>query len=476
MSLALLPGLAPAVRAQAEPDTLLYHVAVLPAQRHLSVEGRLTVQSGGGVPLVIPPRAASAGTSVAGFTATDDRGTPLHVQRTGSGYVVEGVRAGAIRFRYRLDFNDSVSGGSTASGLDPSRLYAITRSVFVAPDPVANRKTWRPFPFVRVRFALPEGWRLITSWDSAGGEFQPRSGDDLMEGALAAAADYRTYSGTVDSGAYTVAVRGQRAFPDSALVDLIAASLQHGTAAFGPVPVSRIVYISDAGRKGRTSGSLQGTAAIGLLWEPGEMLERPRGHDTFHETLHLWFGGAMEAERWWTEGVTDYFAARFYAEWRGDPRDLAALCYESWRNYQRIPDKTSMTMAEESRARPGGDNTSLLVYRKGMLAGLLLDAAVRRGSSGRARLDDVARGMLALAAGRTSRTIGATEMRDAVIAAGGAPAGRAWDRVVAGTDPISQQQVAEALRVVTGVELQPPRERARPPKALANSPNQRETP
>ena len=476
MSIALALGLAPGIRAQAAPDTLLFHIAVLPAQRHLSVEGRLTVPSAGAVPLVIPPRAASAGTSVAGFIATDDRGAPLHVQRTGSGYVVEGTRPGAIRFRYRLDFNDSVSGGSTASGLDPTRLYAITRSVFVAPDPVANRKTWRPFPLVRVRFVLLDGWRLITSWDSTGGEFRPRSGDDLMEGALAAAADFRTYSGAVDSAAYTVAVRGRRAFPDSALVDLVAASLRRGAAAFGPVPVPRVVYISDAGRKGRTSGSLQGRAAIGLLWEPGEMLERPRSHDTFHETLHLWFGGAMEAERWWTEGVTDYFAARFYAEWRGDPRELAALCYESWRNYQRIPDKASMTMAEESRARPGGDNTSLLVYRKGMLAGLLLDAAVRRGSSGRARLDDVARHMLALAAERASRTISAAEMHDALIAAGGTPAGRAWDRVVAGTDPISQQQIAEALRIVTGVELLPPREIARPPKALANSPNQREAP
>jgi predicted metalloprotease with PDZ domain len=111
-----------------------------------------------------------------------------------------------------------------------------------------------------------------------------------------------------------------------------------------------------------------------------------------------------------------------------------------------------------------------------MLAGLLLDAAVRRGSSGRARLDDVARHMLALAAERASRTISAAEMLDALIAAGGTPAGRAWDRVVAGTDPISQQQIAEALRIVTGVELLPPREIARPPKALANSSNQREAP
>ena len=67
-------------------------------------------------------------------------------------------------------------------------------------------------------------------------------------------------------------------------------------------------------------------------------------------------------------------------------------------------------------------------------------------------------------------------MHDVLIVAGGTPAGREWDRVVAGTAPISLQQVAEALRLVTGVELQPPRERTLPPKALANTPNPREMP
>jgi hypothetical protein len=84
--------------------------------------------------------------------------------------------------------------------------------------------------------------------------------------------------------------------------------------------------------------------------------------------------------------------------------------------------------------------------------------------------------LLALAAERPSHRISATETHDALIAAGGTPAGREWDRVVAGTAPINLQQVAEALRFVTGVELPPPPERTRPPKALANSPNQRETP
>ena len=347
----------------------------------------------------------------------------------------------------------------------------MTRSLFVAPDPVAFRKMSRPYPVLRVQFVLPPRWDLVASWDTAGGNLAPLTGDDLLNGIVAAGTDYRVHSGVVSDVGYRVAVRGRRAFADSSLEDLIAASLRLGLATFGPLPVRRVTYVSDAGRKGRTSGSLQGTAAIGLMWEPGELLERPRGHDTFHETLHLWFGGAMEAERWWTEGVTDYFAARLYAEWRRDPSDLAALCFESWRNYERIPRRTTLTMAAESRDAPGGDNTILLVYRKGMLAGLLLDAAVRRGSGGRETLDAVARRLLARSAGRRTRAVGEADIRDAVVAAGGRPAEREWDRVVAGTGPVTLPQVAEALHTVTGIDFPPPPPMTRTPKALATTPS-----
>jgi len=472
LALVVLACCAPAgAAAQSFPDTLLYNVAVLPAQRHLSVEARLTVAGAGTVPLTMPPRALAAGTTVAGFAATDDRGTPLRVQRSGGGFLIDGVRPGAVRFRYRLDFSDSISGGSTASGLDSSRLYAVARSLFVAPDPVATRKTRQAYPVLRVVFILPSGWRLVANWDSAGRDLLPRSGEDLLGGTLAAAPDYRVYSGAVGQSAFNVAVRGRRAFTDSALVDLIGGSLRLGAAAFGRVPVPRVTYISDAGRKGRTSGSLQGTSTIGLLWEPGEMLERPRGHDTFHETLHLWFGGAMETERWWTEGVTDYFAALLYGGWRHDPRDLAELCYQSWRNYDRIQYRGTMTMRDEARERPGGDNTMLLVYRKGMLAGLLLDAAIRRNTDGRVGLEDVARRVLELASGRQSHTVSEQEIRSAVVSLGGRPASREWDRVVGRTDLISIQDVSGALQVVTGMDLPPP-QRVLDPKVLSNTSHQ----
>ena len=458
-----------ALAAQAPADTLIYNLAVTATGPRLSVEARMVVAEGASVFLEAPP--AGGGTSVTGFGASDDRGGPLRVQRTGGGYVIARSRPGPIRFRYQLAFTDSVSSGSTASGLDTTRLYAVTRSLFVAPDPVLYRKTGQSYPVVRLQFLLPPRWHLVANWDSVGPVLAPRSGDDLLEGTVAAAADYRFYDGSTGGTEYTIAVRGSRAFTDSALVDLVSASLRFGAAAFGPVPVPRVTYISDAGRKGRTSGSLQGTASIGLLWEPGEMLERARSHDTFHETLHLWFGGVMEAERWWTEGVTDYFAARLYSSWRDDPRELAALCFESLRNYTRIPHRLTMTMAAESRSLPGGDNTIRLVYRKGMLAGLLLDAAIRRGSHEQAALDDVARRLLATARTRRSKTISEAEIGEAVADVGGSVASREWARVVTGTEEITEAQVAAALRTVTGVELPPPPPSPAAPKALSKPPS-----
>lgn len=414
----------------------------------------------------MPPQ-GPPGTTVAGFAATDDRGTPLRVQRTGSGFVVEVPRPGAIRFRYRLDFTDSVTGSSTTSGLDSSRLYAVARSLFVAPDPVAGRKLGRPYPTVRLAVVLPPRWSLVTPWDSSDGGLAPPSGDALLNGIMAAGTGYRLLADSAGGVEVRLAIRGRRAFGDSALLELATASLRAGVAAFGPLGTTRhILYVSDVGRKGRTSGSLQGTSSIGLVWEPGELLERPRAHDTFHETLHLWFGGAMEGERWWTEGVTDYFAARFYSEWRHNPSDLAELCYESWRNYERIPHHTSMTMAAENRLLPGGDNTVRLVYRKGMLAGLLLDAAIRRAAGGRRTLDDVARRLLARRTGERIRPAGESDIRDAVLEAGGATAKREWDRLVRGTEAITLLQVADALRTVTSVDIPPPVTTVRHPKSL----------
>ena len=448
----------------------MYDVAVVTfSPAHLSVEGRLTTAVAGTVTLADPPAAQPAGTDVEGFAATDDRGRPLRVRTVPGGYATD-APAGAVRFRYRLDFQSGTPLSSTGAGLDAAHLYAVSRSVFVAPDPAAYRAEARPYPLLWVHFVTPPGWHVVTTWGVDRDVYVPADGDALLGATIAAAADYRVYHDTAGGTPFVLAIRGERYFGDSSLLRVIGGSLRGASEALGPVPVPRVTYTSDVGLKGRTSGSLQGTASIGLIWEPGELLERPRIHDLFHETLHLWLGGEMEAERWWIEGVTDYLAARLEAEWSGRPDDLAALCYQSLHNYLRIGHDTSMTMDEEQHEGVLGDNTSLLVYRKGMLAGLLLDAAIRRATDGQATLDDVARRVLLLAAGATGHRVTDAEILSAATEAGGDGVRPVWRRVVDGTSLITEDEVTAALRTVTGLPVVAPAPVAKEQKTLIGHP------
>ena len=49
-----------------------------------------------------------------------------------------------------------------------------------------------------------------------------------------------------------------------------------------------------------------------------------------------------------------------------------------------------------------------------------------------------------------------TEIRDAVVNAGGEVAQRVWTRVVDGTEPITEDDVSAALQAVTGRAFAPP--------------------
>jgi predicted metalloprotease with PDZ domain len=442
---------------------------VTPAPAHFAVEARLTTSASGPVTLATPPSAAPAGTDVEGLSATDDRGRPLRVSRVEAGYRTD-APAGAVRFRYRLGFQSDLA-TSTGAGLDAAHLYAVSRSVFVAPDPSAYRASGHPYPLILVHIGAPPGWHVVTSWGVDEEVFAPPSGEALLGATIAAAPDFRVYRDTVDGTPLVLAIRGDRRFSDTALRRVIVGSVRRAATVLGPVPVPGVTYTGEVGAPGRTSGSLQGLASIALVWEPGELLERARIHDVFHETLHLWFGGAMATSRWWTEGVTDYFAARLEAEWSGRPDDLSDLCSQSLRAYQHIESNTSMTMDEEQREQVLGDNTSLLVYRKGMLAGLLLDAAIRRGADGRASLDDLARRMLARARTDPAHRVADADIRALATQLGGGGVDRIWRRVVEGTSLITAADVADALRAVTGSPVTAPAAAPKDRKVLIGHPN-----
>ncbi len=456
----------PALAAAQSPDSLAYHLVLRPAQSMVEVEARWRLSTTGAVPLVAPVSGGPGGVTLTGLTATDAAGRPLALRETPSGLVLALAVGTSVRLRYAIGFLRGVPEGSTSSGMDRERFYAVTRNLFVAPDPTALRKTGGGYPVVTVRVEAPDGWRVLGAWPGEPDRLRPADGTDLLGATLAAAPDYRTYEGSVGAATWRLGIRGRRYFTDSTLTATVTASLTRAADVLGPVPEALVTYTADVGRKGRMSGSLQGTSSIGLVWEPSETLDLGRTHDLFHETLHLWFGGALESERWWIEGVTDYLAARLASEWRGDPGDLAFLCFQSLRNYRTIAHRARYTMAEETRRRLSGDNTDLLVYRKGMLVGLLLDAALRRGSDGRRSLDDLARALLGTAASRRSRFVRESEIRAVATRLGGREVEGVWDRVVAGTAALTDEEIRFALRGVTGRDFASPVPPTKERKAL----------
>src|SRR6185503_1289848 len=114
-------------------------------------------------------------------------------RREGGNWTVTMAAPGVLRFRYKLEMHRRVPDGSTGSGLDSQRLYAVTRSLFVAPDPTAYKKTNRTWPVTLVQVIPPTGWRAFAGWTKRGDTWTPADGDDLLGATLAAAPDFRFY-------------------------------------------------------------------------------------------------------------------------------------------------------------------------------------------------------------------------------------------------------------------------------------------
>jgi len=174
--------------------------------------------------LAAPPSSPPAGTDVEGLWATDEHGKPLRTQFSDAEYRLD-APAGAVRYRYRLDFRNPVALSSTGAGLDSERLYAVARSVFVAPAPAVFRDG-TPYPLIRVHFVAPPGWRVVTSWGVDEPVFAPAGNADLLGATLAAAPDFRVVRDTAGGVPFVLAIRGARHFADEALASVIAASLR----------------------------------------------------------------------------------------------------------------------------------------------------------------------------------------------------------------------------------------------------------
>lgn len=378
-------------------------------------------------------------------------GSPLSVEGPKDGrWRIEAQAGDAITVRYdiRLAHGDKrwPFGADQISSVRDGSLVFVSHTVFIFNDSVRES---------RVRFVLPEGWRVATPWRPLEGEAhsyrvanrlllleccvmlgdfidrEVRSGDTVVR--LAMGREFGPYSDTLEN-----AIRG---------------SVSAYTELFRDTPRARFLAVVNAG--GITDGSAYPNSVNLLTPQHMEGANFVQAVYTLsHEILHLWNGyrlrpaGQME---WFREGVTDYLTWRTLAGLKllSEEAQLTELRRQIYA-YVNLDRKISLADTGDDRFK---NKNKVLVYDGGSLAALCLDAALRERTKGAAGFREFVRELYARSAKRD------VPYDDALIAAvaseiAGEDFAFFFDRYIKGMEPLPLEEALAAfgLRLKTAPE------------------------
>jgi predicted metalloprotease with PDZ domain len=385
---------APAVAA----DTIVYSIAPVFADRALtglSVEIRFRGELAGETRLLLPREWAGSDGLWENLTDLQVRGA-ISVREDGPAVRVITHAPGApLRVAYRVqsayDAEPGVHYQKARPLVLPGWFFFHGEGVFAVPEGSADvpaRFTWRDVP--------PE-WQLASDLDHLSGE-RPGTVQDVIQSVAIGAPDLTVIRREIDGAPLRVAIRGAWRFEPEELVDRLervitaANRLWHDPGRpyfvpFAPLGGSE-PGVSYTGT-GRTDGfSVASTPGFEL----GTAL-----HFLAHEYLHTWLpeelGGHLEEDAplgyWFSEGFTDFFAARV----------LLASGYWTLADYLDELDRGLVRYAASpARDATGADiverfwtdsHVQRLPYDRGLLLAHLLDHRIRQGTEGRRALADV---------------------------------------------------------------------------------------
>jgi predicted metalloprotease with PDZ domain len=269
---------------------------------------------------------------------------------------------------------------------------------------------------VRVRFLLPEGWKLVTMLDEgpAPGEYQAPDYDRLVD-SPAEAGNFQQYDYVQKGATYRIVVDGdQDIYSPKRLVAVLKKITSTETALMEDVPFKRYTFMLFFPPRG--GGGMEhwnGTAisiSAAQMRTGLENLESTAAHEFFH----LWnvkrirpqglepidyIHGNDTSDLWFSEGVTSTYAElvllrtgliakeKFYAH--------VAMKFNQLRsrpamNFQSAEESGREAWLEKYAEyfRP---ERSISYYNKGELLGYLLDLGIRQRSNNRYGLDDLMR-------------------------------------------------------------------------------------
>jgi predicted metalloprotease with PDZ domain len=337
---------------------------------------------------------------------TDATGRTLSVrQKEGDprAWVVSNPTKGFVTLSYRVKGDDPGLGFFGVSVKGHTAFINGPAAFMYLPGRLEEKCTLKPM--------LPEGWKIATGMSQDdGGQFYAGGYDELI--------DHPIQVGIFESRRFTVEglpfeVVFVTTTPGSAKADLDAeaerlkALSAPAIKLYGGAPFKKYVYILHLA-VGGFGGGLEHRASTTIA--TGNT--RPLGIDTLatHEYFHTWnvkqirpkvlgpFDYTKQVRTnnlWFAEGVTDYYAnITAYRSGLMDEnlllRTLSSEVSELQGSKARL--EISLEYTSWNAWENGGFGVrGLSYYNKGLIAGLLFDAAIRSATEGAKSLDDVMR-------------------------------------------------------------------------------------
>ncbi len=345
-----------------------------------------------------------------------------------------------VRYDVRLDHEKHrwPFGADEIAYMRDDSVFLISRTMLVVNESVRQ---------ARVRFVLPDGWRVATPWMPVDGDtnaFNVSNKRLLLESCVLVGKFTEREVQTGDT-VVTLAV-GRELDPYADAVEAaVRAIVPAYRDLFEDTPQARflaVVGVNTAG--GVTDGSAYPNSVSVLTPKRMEGANFVQAIYTIaHEILHLWNGYRLRPAtqmEWFREGFTDYLTWRTLAEL--DLVDEAPILMELKRQvtaYANLDRSVSMADAGENKSA-----NATLIYEGGSLTALCLDSTIRAGSGGKSGLPEFLRELYARSA-KQNLPYDESTIVAAAREAGGGDIQPFLDRHVRGREPLPLVECFEGL-------------------------------
>lgn len=381
-------------------------------------------------------------TYVRDLVATDDAGRAIRLRARGPGrWSIPSPRPAAVRLRYDVllhhDAGSWPFGAKSAGYVKDDGVFATGKALFI---------TQGRMRAARVRFDLPDGWRIATPWQEVTGQpatFAVSNSAELLDVGmlLGRHAQRRLLIG----GTTVILAVGQGiAGAMEPIARTLGRLLLAADTLFGGTPSGKFVVIANAGSGGGGSAFIR---SVDVVFDspPTQENRAEWSHILAHEILHHWMGYAMaitrgQQEYWLMEGATDYLA--YLIEYRTgiiSADDFFGRIAEHWDRYRAVAGTVSLADAGADKAKHYD-----LIYSGGLLAAFAMDAELRSRTEGRFGFDEVMR-RLYREFGRSGRPIVADAVQRVVRQQTGVDLDPFHARYVAGRELLPVGDALQAL-------------------------------